>query len=74
MTEKFLAWMSSGKGACSSVNAKRVPVGLSVSRLSLCESGKKLMIYSRGVKTHFHRGPHQPRSCLQRADCNVRTV
>ena len=27
----------------------------------------------RGVK-HFHRQPHQPRGCLQRAECNFRTV
>ena len=25
-------------------------------------------------QTHFHRGPHQPHSCLQRAECNFRTV
>ena len=24
--------------------------------------------------THFHQGPHQPRSCLQRAKCNFKTV
>ena len=22
----------------------------------------------QGCQTHFHRGPHQPRSCLQRAE------
>ena len=25
-------------------------------------------------QTHFHRGPHQPRGCPQRAECNFRTV
>ena len=24
--------------------------------------------------THVHRRPHQPRGCLQRAECNFRTV
>ena len=28
----------------------------------------------QGCQTHFHWGPHQPRSCLQRAKCNFRTV
>ena len=28
----------------------------------------------QGCQTYFHRGPHQPRSCLQRAECNFRTV
>ena len=22
-------------------------------------------------KIHFHQGPHQPRGCLQRAECNL---
>ena len=28
----------------------------------------------QGCQAHFHRGPHQPRGCLQRAKCNFRTV
>ena len=28
----------------------------------------------QGCQTHCHRGPHQPCSCLQRAECNFRTV
>ena len=28
----------------------------------------------QGCQTHFHQGPHQPCSCLQRAECNFRTV
>ena len=28
----------------------------------------------RECQTHFHQGPHQPHSCLQRAKCNFRTV
>ena len=24
----------------------------------------------QGCQTHFHRGPHQPRGCLQRVECN----
>ena len=28
----------------------------------------------QGCQTHFHRGPHQPCSSLQRAECNFRTV
>ena len=28
----------------------------------------------QGCQTHFHRGPCQPRGCLQRAECNFRTV
>ena len=28
----------------------------------------------QGYQTHFHQGPHQPRGCLQRAECNFRTV
>ena len=28
----------------------------------------------QGCQTHFHRGPHQPLSCLQKAECNFRTV
>ena len=27
----------------------------------------------QGCQTHFHQGPHQPRGCLQRAECNFRT-
>ena len=28
----------------------------------------------QGCQTHFHRGPHQPRGCLQRAEYNFWTV
>ena len=28
----------------------------------------------QGCQTHFHPGLHQPRGCLQRAECNFRTV
>ena len=28
----------------------------------------------QGCQTHFHRGPHQPRSYLQKAKCNFRTI
>ena len=28
----------------------------------------------QGCHTHFHRGPHQPHGCLQRAECHFRTV
>ena len=28
----------------------------------------------QGCQTHFHRGPHQPHGCLQRAEWNFRTV
>ena len=28
----------------------------------------------QGCQTHFHRRPHQPRSCLQRAESNFRAV
>ena len=28
----------------------------------------------QGCQTHFHRGPHQPRGCLQRAEGNFWTV
>ena len=33
-----------------------------------------LKALGKGCQTHFHRGPHQPHSCLQRAECNFRTV
>ena len=26
--------------------------------------------WGQGCHTHFHQGPHQPRHCLQRAECN----
>ena len=28
----------------------------------------------QGCQTHFHRGPHQPRSCLQKAECNFNSL
>ena len=28
----------------------------------------------QGCQTHFHRGPHQPRGCLQKAEFNFRIV
>ena len=28
----------------------------------------------QGCQTHCHQGPHQPLGCLQRAECNFRTV
>ena len=28
----------------------------------------------QGCQTHFHWGPHQSCGCLQRAECNFRTV
>ena len=28
----------------------------------------------QGCQTHFHQGPHQPRGCLQRAECNFKTL
>ena len=27
-----------------------------------------------GYQTHFHQGPHQPRGCLQRAECNFNSL
>ena len=34
------------------------------------------MVYciQQGCQTHFHRGPHQPCGCLERAEYNFRTV
>ena len=29
---------------------------------------------NQGCQTRFHQGPHQPRGCLQRAECNFRTA
>ena len=31
-------------------------------------------LIKQGCQTHFHREQHQPRGCLQRAECNFRTV
>ena len=31
-------------------------------------------LLDQGCQTHFHQGPHQPHSCLQRAECNFRTA
>ena len=28
----------------------------------------------QGCQTHFHQGPHQPHSCLQRAECNFNSL
>ena len=36
--------------------------------------GEEGLTPSQGCHTHCHRGPCQPRGCLQRAECNVRTV
>ena len=30
--------------------------------------------WCQGCQTHFHRGPHQSCGCLQRTECNFRTV
>ena len=32
------------------------------------------IVLKQGCQTHFHQGSHQPHSCLQRAECNFRTV
>ena len=32
------------------------------------------LIVGQGCQTHFHQGPYQSCSCLQRAKCNLRTV
>ena len=32
--------------------------------------GDILDALEQGCQTHFHQGPHQPRGCLQRAECN----
>ena len=33
-----------------------------------------LLSLGQGCQTHFHWGPHQPVSCIQRAEYNFRTV
>ena len=32
------------------------------------------VVVKQGCQAHFHQGPHQPGSCLQRAECNFRAV
>ena len=34
----------------------------------------QVFFLEQGGQTHFHLGPHQPCSCLQRAECNLRIV
>ena len=31
-------------------------------------------LLKQGCQIHFHLGPHQPCGCLQRVECNFRTV
>ena len=34
------------------------------------ETGEGREELKQGCQTHFHQGPHQTHSCLQRAECN----
>ena len=36
-----------------------------------CQVGDWLEAIGQGCLTLFHPGPHQPRGCLQRAECNL---
>ena len=33
-----------------------------------------LIAISQGCQTHYHQRPHQPRGCLQRAECNFNSL
>ena len=35
---------------------------------------REFKLLGQGCQTHFHQGPRQPCGCLQRAECNFRTV